>query len=642
VSRKLPLLLGGALLVILSSGCGDRTVKVPPEEQILPTPQHVRYYAAQLPVVDIATGEMRIAWDLRPAEHPALKLGVRQFEARLAALAGRALKRPEAARTEVLRVRVVALMEKGELPGDLATSPSEAWRHPEGYTIHFEDQSVEIVGADPRGAYYGLQTLGQLLRRDAGYVKLRRAEIEDWPTFRLRAFKSQAFEGQMWAMRDALRMASWAPTVKFNAFSPCYTHLPDFLHPPPAYISFLDSLLRYAQSTQVLEIIPEINPYYGESVIEISNPVHVRALTRLFVHSLERGANKLMLQLDDFAKLPQRDRRVYSSLAEANADLLNRLRKSLTERFPQCQLWVCTPVYFHPRNQEEAAYLEELSRLMPQDVDVIWTGRVVTTLCQNAEDIETYQRLVGGRKLVYWDNTLKMPPGWTNVFRCNAYLAACDSPETNDWKALLEATDGRFVGNTYGPSELYKIPLATLADFLWNPRSYDPKASLARAAAHFDPSDPEIGALVVDFANRLHDRVLRLREALCEDPSDSLLKQLESAVDTLARAYQLIAARTRNEVLLRQLQPYVERHTLALPHFRALVQASHRGPTELAAALRHRVIPGLRAVSDRVLKRKGEGEFRDGVFSRSPVEKRNLDSLERLLQSLAESAQDGR
>src|SRR5579884_3329749 len=38
---------------------------------------------------------------------------------------------------------------------------------PEGYTLRSSAESVVISGADDRGAFYGLQSLRQLIRRDA-------------------------------------------------------------------------------------------------------------------------------------------------------------------------------------------------------------------------------------------------------------------------------------------------------------------------------------------------------------------------------------------------------------------------------------------------------------------------------------------
>lgn len=53
--------------------------------------------------------------------------------------------------------------------------------NPEGYRLKVDSEGIEIVSATHRGAYYGLQTLGQILRpRDDGTLA-RAGLIEDWP-----------------------------------------------------------------------------------------------------------------------------------------------------------------------------------------------------------------------------------------------------------------------------------------------------------------------------------------------------------------------------------------------------------------------------------------------------------------------------
>ncbi len=57
---------------------------------------------------------------------------------------------------------------------------------PEGYHLHVDDSIVLIAGSDPRGAFYGLQSLRQLIRKADGQVRIPRLDVRDWPdkTFR--------------------------------------------------------------------------------------------------------------------------------------------------------------------------------------------------------------------------------------------------------------------------------------------------------------------------------------------------------------------------------------------------------------------------------------------------------------------------
>lgn len=58
---------------------------------------------------------------------------------------------------------------------------------PESYALEVTPTSVTVVGRDAAGAFYGLQTLRQLLQRDkAGQPMLPQVSISDWPTLAFR------------------------------------------------------------------------------------------------------------------------------------------------------------------------------------------------------------------------------------------------------------------------------------------------------------------------------------------------------------------------------------------------------------------------------------------------------------------------
>lgn len=52
---------------------------------------------------------------------------------------------------------------------------------PEGYALQVDANLAVVAGSDDAGAFYGMQTLRQLVRRDGGRTELRGATIRDWP-----------------------------------------------------------------------------------------------------------------------------------------------------------------------------------------------------------------------------------------------------------------------------------------------------------------------------------------------------------------------------------------------------------------------------------------------------------------------------
>lgn len=61
-----------------------------------------------------------------------------------------------------------------------------AVERPEGYGLYVDGEGGFVAGADPAGAYWGAQTLRQLLVRGPQGPALRRARIADWPAFAFR------------------------------------------------------------------------------------------------------------------------------------------------------------------------------------------------------------------------------------------------------------------------------------------------------------------------------------------------------------------------------------------------------------------------------------------------------------------------
>jgi hypothetical protein len=67
--------------------------------------------------------------------------------------------------------------------------PGAPWAVPEGYVLHADKSGVLIAGNDARGAFYGLQSLRQLIRRNCGTVSIQGAHIVDWPHMPFRGVK---------------------------------------------------------------------------------------------------------------------------------------------------------------------------------------------------------------------------------------------------------------------------------------------------------------------------------------------------------------------------------------------------------------------------------------------------------------------
>ena len=59
---------------------------------------------------------------------------------------------------------------------------------PEGYVLQVTKEFVLVVGSDERGAFYGLQSLRQLVQKD-DIVKIQGVNVRDWPATSFRGIR---------------------------------------------------------------------------------------------------------------------------------------------------------------------------------------------------------------------------------------------------------------------------------------------------------------------------------------------------------------------------------------------------------------------------------------------------------------------
>ncbi len=73
--------------------------------------------------------------------------------------------------------------------GRLQLTVNEKTPGPEGYVLHVDDTTVLVAGSDERGAFYGLQSLRQLIRKEDTQVRIPRLQVRDWPDKPFRGVK---------------------------------------------------------------------------------------------------------------------------------------------------------------------------------------------------------------------------------------------------------------------------------------------------------------------------------------------------------------------------------------------------------------------------------------------------------------------
>ena len=118
-------------------------------------------------------------------------------------------------------------------------------------------------------------------------------------------------------------------------------------------------------------------------------------------------------------------------------------------------------------------YTKALAEKLHPDVYLFWTGPDVCSLTISAEQARRYKALCGHRILLF-DN---YP---VNDQAPTLHLG----PFSGRSADLCSAIDGYFLNSMSYQNEANRIPVLTLADYLWNPQQYDPARSIGQAIAH--------------------------------------------------------------------------------------------------------------------------------------------------------------
>jgi hypothetical protein len=155
----------------------------------------------------------------------------------------------------------------------------------------------------------------------------------------------------------------------------------------------------------------------------------------------------------------------------AHAKLVNKVFQRLRAKDPTSQMLFCpVPYWGDGTNPEHRAYLESIAREMHPDVYVFWTGDGVVTPRITRKAAESYKSIVKHR-LFLWDN-YPVNDNWPTMHLGPLYGRDRD---------LCEVIDGYMSNPMASQTQINRIPLATCADYAYNPLGYDPGRSIGQA-----------------------------------------------------------------------------------------------------------------------------------------------------------------
>ncbi|MBE6783360.1 MAG: hypothetical protein E7536_05050 [Ruminococcaceae bacterium] len=336
----------------------------------------------------------------------------------------------------------------------------------EKYFITADENKVLIEAATTRGAFRALNTLAKLIKKN----ELKTGVLEDYPLFAKRGY-IEGFYGDTWEQSKRLSVMSLMAKYGMNTFY--YAPKDDDYHRekwrepyPEKELGELKNLFDYACENE-LDFCWSIGPgltykYTSEEDFDL--------LINKIRNVYSIGVRNFGLLLDDIPADFQyeEDSKAFDSTVDAHIYLVNKTYNALKDFDSSINLTVCPTQYF---GDENGYYISKFGSSIPADVSLFWTGAEICSRVQTVREADEFMRSTCHKPL-YWDN---FPVNDAEMFQ-EMHIG----PLIGRDKDLYKHCEG-IISNVMEYAECSKIPLMTIADYLWNPLSYNPENSLDNA-----------------------------------------------------------------------------------------------------------------------------------------------------------------
>lgn len=289
-------------------------------------------------------------------------------------------------------------------------------------------------------------------------------------------FKIRGTKGWAWTPEQYLAEIPWLAKFKMNFLMNCYLSMFDIENHPnwgsgeanrwweQLSESKKAAYAKVVRSCQEHEIAFcfGMNPNLASKrFVKADSTEDVDALYRNYAWAQSVGVRWFNISLDDISQ---------GIDASSHARLVNTIFQRLREKDPKAEMIFCPTYYWGDGTEpKQQAYLAILARELNPEVYLFWTGDAVVGPITR-KGAETFRR-ISGHRLFLWDNY----PVNDNIPTMHLGPVVDRDPD------LCEVIDG-YMGNPHcKQNQGNRIPLATCADYAFNPAGYDPSRSIGQA-----------------------------------------------------------------------------------------------------------------------------------------------------------------
>ena len=334
------------------------------------------------------------------------------------------------------------------------------------YSLTIDGKGIKVTGYDEDGAFYGIQTLKQLINNG----KLPYIHINDWPDLPFRGVV-EGFYGTPWSHEIRLSLIDFYGKFKMNTYvygpkDDPYHSSPDWRKPYPAEEAEKIKELVEACKANHVDFVWAIHPGqdirwdeedYGRLVgkFQMMYDLGVRAFAIFFDDISGEGTNPVK-----------------------QVELLNRLNKEfIHEKGDVAPLIMCPTDYSKLwANPSPEGPLSIYGKTLDPSVLIFWTG---DSVCSDftAETLEWVDSRTKRSALFWWNFPVT---DYVRHIIMEGPAYGLDSTITSDMAAGI-------LSNPMEHGEASKVALYGLADYSWNVSGYNPMDSWERAIAFLVP-----------------------------------------------------------------------------------------------------------------------------------------------------------
>ncbi len=378
-------------------------------------------------------------------------------------------------------------------------------------------------GAD-KALFYALLAVAAMAEENLFPV----GEAEDYPLFPMRGL-IEGFYGRPWSFDERLDMIALAAKNKMNT---CYY--------APKDDDYHRKLWRDLYPKDELDRLAALNRASADCFVDFhyciapglsakySDEKEFEYLVKKTEQLYGVGIKNFGLLFDDINLELEygEDRAVYGETVNAHIDWINRYEAALQALDKSIKLTVCPTVYC---GKGDEYYIAKLGQNIGPAVSIFWTGRDVCSRDLTSPEAFYFHEHTR-HKILYWDNY--------PVNDAEMYNEMHIGPIKGRDKDLYLYSEG-LIANCMEYVECTKIPLITIADYLWDSENYEPAASWEKAIERVVGKENAAAFAVVG------DHMLF--SYLRDDNSKRMVKVLEAAAADIKwgrpqEAYEKVAA----------------------------------------------------------------------------------------------------